>query len=195
MDGFKNEKETIVGEFKSYYPNGKLKNTGKYDNGFPDGFWVNYQENGNEAAKGNWKAGVQVGEWKHFNENGKLQLIINYDLQGNLHGNYFEYDDEGNLCIEGSYISGLMNGKWVYTYHKILKIELTIEKSEIIYFKRHENSGTGFSLMKEGSFKGLLMDSIRRNLFIDFALRVSQQHRDKAHISQTKKTYQLFFTR
>lgn len=80
------------GTFKSYHPNGKLKELGDYQNNF------------------------KVGKWLAYYDSGKIEKEFTANRSGINEGLYKEYYINGNLKAEGAYKSGLQNGQWTYFY-------------------------------------------------------------------------------
>lgn len=63
------------GDYKSYYVNGKIKQSGFYKNGKGEGEFKYYFENGKMKAICFVKEDKKEGEWKEYFENGKLAEI------------------------------------------------------------------------------------------------------------------------
>ncbi len=53
-------------EFKSYYDNGKIKETGIIKSGLKDSIWTEYDTNGNIFLKGSYILGKKSGIWKEY---------------------------------------------------------------------------------------------------------------------------------
>lgn len=66
------------GNWKSYYPNGNLKDSGRYKKATKDGYWVSWYENGTLESKGTYYFNSQEGEWHYFHENGQPSTIETY---------------------------------------------------------------------------------------------------------------------
>jgi antitoxin component YwqK of YwqJK toxin-antitoxin module len=77
------EKGIAVGEYKSYYRNGKPNETGTYNkNGDNDGIWKNYFENGTLSSEENYSDGKLTATSKYYDESGKL--IEEYTYKNNI---------------------------------------------------------------------------------------------------------------
>lgn len=65
------------GEWKHFYLNdGKLRFTGKFIDGVPDGMQIFYYPNGKERQMGKYIGGLKEGDWKFYDESGFLFLTI-----------------------------------------------------------------------------------------------------------------------
>ena len=65
------------GEWKHYYiPSGKLRYTGKFLDGVPDGMQKFYYPNGKEKQTGKYAGGMKEGDWYFYDESGFLLLTI-----------------------------------------------------------------------------------------------------------------------
>jgi antitoxin component YwqK of YwqJK toxin-antitoxin module len=80
-----------VGEWKFFYPEGKVEQIGKYTND-----------------------GKFHGTWKWFYENGQLMREEEY-INGKRDGMHTEYDETGNKVEEGEYVDGQEDGPWYTT--------------------------------------------------------------------------------
>jgi antitoxin component YwqK of YwqJK toxin-antitoxin module len=121
------------GEFKYYFPNGKMKALTNYsDNGKiaktilyhpdgkkngegtyvdkkKDGLWVYFGTNGVKISEENYKMGVKTGVWKYFYDDGRINRIENYN--NNLKdGEWMEFYQDSVLKAEGNYINDKLNG-------------------------------------------------------------------------------------
>ncbi len=126
-----------TGTWEEYFPDEKLKASGKFENGFRQGKWEFYYNGGNKEQTGEFDKGKYVGIWKWFYPTGELWkeeeyynnkaegFYIEYDINGNVlvEGEYFDGEKEGNWITVindhkavGKYITGLMDGKWKHYY-------------------------------------------------------------------------------
>ena len=118
-------KELFAGDRKegtayNYFPDGKIQQTFKYDNGKKEGLSKEYDEEGNvitvleynndflvsrERINRTDKNGLKQGDWKDFYPNGDVKSEKTYkdDL---LHGYYKEYDNRGKLVLTMLYENG-----------------------------------------------------------------------------------------
>lgn len=71
-----NGKQT--GEWKFYTQSGDLESIGQYANGEKHGEWNDYYSNGKLLRTGNYQNGKQIGEWKTYHVNGQLSSVVKY---------------------------------------------------------------------------------------------------------------------
>lgn len=76
------------GEWKSYYPDGRLRFRGDYRQGNPDGHHVLYYENGRPKEDRYYKNGFRTKTWKKYNELGEVFLTVTYrdDVETSING-------------------------------------------------------------------------------------------------------------
>jgi len=84
---YRNDKQ--VGEWVSYYDNGKMAFQGKFNAGYPDGEHFFYYENGKLREIQTYAAGVKHGDWKKYLDTGELYFTVTYDQ-----GKEVKYDGE-----------------------------------------------------------------------------------------------------
>jgi antitoxin component YwqK of YwqJK toxin-antitoxin module len=128
------EKGMAIGEYKSYYRNGKLDETGLYNkSGEKDGIWKNYYDNGNLSSEESYSDGKWHGSTKYYDLSGKmieeyiykndiLQEYKAFDLAGNIvyqnkkdgKNNYDAtlYYSNANKKREGKVLAGKLTGSW-----------------------------------------------------------------------------------
>jgi uncharacterized protein len=86
-----------------YYPDGKLKASGTYRNGIPEGIRREYNKEGEIERSFIYKKGYVIGEG-----------IVKED--GTKEGHWKEYYSNGTLQSEGDYKEGKPVGEWKYFY-------------------------------------------------------------------------------
>ena len=84
---YRNDKQ--VGEWTSYYDNGKMAFRGKFNAGYPDGEHFFYYPNGKLREIQMCSAGIKNGEWKKYLDTGELYFTITYKQ-----GTEVKYDGE-----------------------------------------------------------------------------------------------------
>jgi antitoxin component YwqK of YwqJK toxin-antitoxin module len=84
-----------IGQIESYFENGKVAISGKYEKGHPHGMWYSFSETGDTLEFVNYYYGVEI-EGKYLTTDKKLfrtitvdenwaeRVAINYDEQGNI---------------------------------------------------------------------------------------------------------------
>jgi antitoxin component YwqK of YwqJK toxin-antitoxin module len=128
---FKND--IPIGEFKYYFPNGKIKAQTTYsDNGklaktimyLPDGkkngegtyidkkkdgLWMYYGTNGRKISEEHYDKGVKTGEWRYYYDDGKINRVENY--KNNLKdGVWMEFYPDSILKSKGNYVLDKQEG-------------------------------------------------------------------------------------
>ena len=63
------------GTYKSFFPDGILKDYGYYDNGLRTGTWEEWNEDEAMRSSGTYKKGVRTGEWRHYSRFDKLVSV------------------------------------------------------------------------------------------------------------------------
>ena len=100
------------GLWKDYYPDGKLKAEGNYDNGKQTGEWKFYHPDGKIEQTGRFnKLGKPDGGWKWYFDTGQLLKEENY-RNGLKDGISSEYDETGKVIEEGEFVNGNEDGPW-----------------------------------------------------------------------------------
>jgi uncharacterized protein len=93
------EKGIAVGEYKSYYRNGKVDETGMYKkNGDKDGVWKEYYSNGTLLSEESFSDGKWDGSSKYYNEDGKM--IEEYIYKNDILQEYKAYDPTGKVVYQ-----------------------------------------------------------------------------------------------
>lgn len=115
------------GIFKSYYDNNKIYNEGKVENGLRVGLWKSYYYDGSLKSTGRFDQGGEYVFEDYFDEFGEQQIkngigkaklyndTGNYEegelKDGYRHGDWKLYNSSGsNLLAEMSYVDGKLNG-------------------------------------------------------------------------------------
>lgn len=136
------------GEWKFYYPSGKLKAIGKYKDDKKIEKWLYYYETGELQQEGEYKAGLPIKEWNWYFQNKQIKRKEFY-IKGLVEGESIEYDSTGVVMVKGNYVAGLREGEWY------LKIGDHTETGEYIAGERngkwkfkYDNGQTAF----EGEF-------------------------------------------
>ena len=109
---FKDDKPT--GEFKYFYPSGKLKSVMSFSESGSKAHNISYHENGKKMAEGDFKNQKKIGNWKYFSDvDEKLVSEENYK-NGLLNGKSITYYiDKGKPFEIIEYKNGIKNGEWV----------------------------------------------------------------------------------
>lgn len=127
------------GEFKYYYPGGKIKTVmlysdsgraayavayspagkkiseGAYYDKKRDGIWKYYNSYDVRIAQEVYLRGIRNGEWKTYYEDGKINELITWKNDV-MDGPWLQYYPDSVLKMKGSYLGGKQNGKTEYFY-------------------------------------------------------------------------------
>lgn len=128
------DKGIAMGEYKSYYRNGKPEEIGSYNNdGQKEGIWKNYFNDGTIASEESYSDGKWNASSKYYDASGKLaeeymykndilQEYKAYDANGKIvyqnkkdgKNNYDAalYYPNGNKKREGKVLAGKLTGQW-----------------------------------------------------------------------------------
>jgi antitoxin component YwqK of YwqJK toxin-antitoxin module len=102
------------GNYREYYPNGKLFVEGTYKRGRQDGEWTFYFDNGRINRKAFFKAGKPDGSREIFRADGTLRAKRQYS-DGKRDGAWFTYDATGKKPLsEEHYANGKEDGVWKF---------------------------------------------------------------------------------
>ncbi len=101
------------GNWKEFFPDGKLKATGPYIKDRKEGLWKFYYKSGQLEQVGAYLDGMPDSSWRWFFSNGNL-LREEFFFEGKSDGLMTEYDLEGDVVTQGDYIEGKREGKWFY---------------------------------------------------------------------------------
>ncbi len=128
------------GEFKYYYPDGKIKaltqysdsgkraqtimyfNNGKknaeglYVDKKKDGHWIYYGTNEIKISEECYKKGIKEGTWKYYYDDGKINRIENYK-NNLLEGERMDFYADSILMMKCLYQNNKLNGRYQYFYN------------------------------------------------------------------------------
>lgn len=99
-----------MGEFKTYFKNGKIEMKGKLKDNLNQGKWTYYYQTGQVESEGTFKDDLPDGIWKWFYENGNLKEEGTY-VKGNREGRWILYDEDGKVKEERMLEKNKINGK------------------------------------------------------------------------------------
>lgn len=138
-----------VGEFRYYYPDGKLKTVSLMSNEGKTARTVTYATNGHKIAEGKYSNEKKDSTWKYFSElDGVLLSEENYTA-GAKNGVFKTFYPNGNVTEMVHYRDGKKEGEWTQYYEDgKLRFKGTYNKDE------KEGPFTGFYLNGKVSFTG-----------------------------------------
>jgi antitoxin component YwqK of YwqJK toxin-antitoxin module len=72
------------GLYMNFYPDGSVKDSGYYKNGFREGHWEEWLNKGMIRSSGAYRHGTKSGTWSYFNSEGKLVSLASFSKNGVL---------------------------------------------------------------------------------------------------------------
>jgi antitoxin component YwqK of YwqJK toxin-antitoxin module len=134
MEGrYHHDKE--VGEWKNFWPNGRVKNHSFYTAGRLNGAWYSFSPEGKLQLFGRYKNDLKKGKWTEFYANGMKKEEVTYavkklknasddvvamgfrEVRSVEHGKYRAYSQVDFKVKEtGRYANGNKVGKWINFY-------------------------------------------------------------------------------
>jgi uncharacterized protein len=109
---------------------------GKYDLGEEVGEWKWYFPSGKLKTKGSYINGMVTGKWESYYENGQIRELENYNDDGELHGETIRYSEDGDVMYKFIYNkANLVAYSYLDISRKFVKpIALERESGKIITF-------------------------------------------------------------
>jgi hypothetical protein len=121
-------------KFESYYPDGKIKESGYFDFGLRNGKWKSFFESGKKQSHRNYKIGVMDDTQFYYYENGQPQIQFTYN-NGLPNGACKRWYSDGQLFETGQLTDGIQSGHWTVDLKLSDEcIELFNEFKNLIYF-------------------------------------------------------------
>ncbi len=103
-----------VGEFKYFYPSGKLKSVMTFSESGTKAHNISYHENGKKMAEGNFIDRKKVGIWQYFSDVDEKLVSEEHYKNGLLDGKSTTYYiNKGKPFEVVAYEKGIKNGEWV----------------------------------------------------------------------------------
>ena len=153
---------------KTYYPGGKVKSSGTYNKGVPEGVFREYTADGKIYDAKIYKAGklqrqgvlgedgLEQGIWKEFYDSGNLKGTGNY-VSGKKTGRWQYYYENGVLEQEGNYVQGKPDGlwNWYYPSKRLLREENYAKGKEEGLLKEYtdnDQASVDWNVLVEGSY-------------------------------------------
>ncbi len=111
---FINDKPT--GEFKYYYPDGKLKNTSNFIKSGSIAYTTTYYANGQMSSIGKYIDQQRDSVWIYYNDIGK-KISMESFKNGAPHGKWEKYDPKTEVLLdEKTFVNGKKHGPWKTYY-------------------------------------------------------------------------------
>lgn len=137
-----------LGEFRYFYPNGKIKAIILHQDSGRVSYTTNYYPNGNIMARGKYVDQKKDSTWLYYSELDATLASEEFYVHGSKEGVWKVYYPEGNLAEEINYRGNLRNGPWTlyFTDGKIkLKATYADDKLEGTYLIYHLNGNVEVS--------------------------------------------------
>lgn len=96
------EAEKLDGIYKLLAENGNIKEVRTFENGNPDGTWLQYDDNQNLIAIANYKNSLKHGKWIIWDSNGVKRSELFYN-NGERTGKWSIWNEEGELDSSKEY--------------------------------------------------------------------------------------------
>jgi antitoxin component YwqK of YwqJK toxin-antitoxin module len=101
-----------VGEFRYYYPDGKLKTVSILSNKGKRAVTTSYFQNGRKMAAGNYLNEKKDSIWRFFSEFDSAVVSQESYVAGLIHGTSKVFFPEGGLSEVYHYVNGTRDGAW-----------------------------------------------------------------------------------
>lgn len=112
--------DTLHGERKLYYENGKLEVLETYAHGMFISPYKKYYEDGQLKLEGFYENNMATGVWTRYYKNGKVKDAVTL-VENEENGPFTEYYENGNLKAEGTY-NGMDTDTGYPREHGLLKM-------------------------------------------------------------------------
>ena len=83
------ESSALENEYRSWFDNGHLKDSGMYTSNRRTGIWIEWLAEGQVRSMGEYKRGWKRGIWKYYDPNGKLLYMRRFSK--------WKYDEQGEM--------------------------------------------------------------------------------------------------
>ncbi len=148
------------GNYKEFYPDGKVRSEGLNKDGKSEGQWKYYHENGQLSSEGNFLEGLRSGAWAFYHENGSLARQGEYTA-GKKQGQWVYYHPNGQKSAEGDLQSDVRDGEWSLYYQTgEVKAKGSYDQGDGVYTEYYPNG-------KQKS-KGKIINGLREGRWIYF---------------------------
>lgn len=145
-----------VGEFKYYYPGGRLKAISMMIDGGNRSRTRMFHENGRLMAVGNYLEMEKDSTWNYYSDFDGALMSTEYFIKGRLDSVLVNYFPSGQVAEEIPYTLGAKNGEWkkYFTDGKLmLKATYIHDKLEGVMVVYHQNGVPEISGIYRENFK------------------------------------------
>lgn len=111
--GLLDPKGQKTGIWKEYYPGGKIKAEGHYEQDVKIGTWQFFYPSGTLEQKGAYRNGKPEGTWRWYYENGNLLRETAF-IAGREDGISVELEENGDTLSFGEYVDDEREGPWFF---------------------------------------------------------------------------------
>lgn len=101
------------GFFKTYYENGKVKDSGQYLQDKEEGQYCGWYETGEPMYILHYKHGILVDTSAGWFKNGQKNMLATAEKNGTV--TFKEYREDGKTRTSGHFVGGKKEGIWIYT--------------------------------------------------------------------------------
>ncbi|MCR9286075.1 toxin-antitoxin system YwqK family antitoxin [Saprospiraceae bacterium] len=97
--------DSLHGERKLYYDNGKVELIERYSMNEFEGTYQEFYENEQLKFEGEYVGNTMTGEWKKYYDSGELMELVLFE-NNEENGPFREYYQNGNIKTKGEYLNG-----------------------------------------------------------------------------------------
>ena len=105
--------DQVQGDWIMYYENGSTKQTAQYVDDKRDGLLKDFYETGELNFIYVYEKGIRI-KYEGFFKSGKIRQITNYDLNGEVDGEWLVYYESGKIKEENTYSNGVRTSTKLY---------------------------------------------------------------------------------
>jgi len=105
-------RRVLDGAYTEYYPNGRKKLAGRFDNGLKHGTFTTWASSGTMATRRHFTRDVESGTYEAWDDRGRKTWEVHY-VNGKPHGTFTSYYPSGKRRGQGSCVNGKQHGLYV----------------------------------------------------------------------------------
>ncbi len=157
-------------------------------NGLKQGNWKKYYPNGKLMYTAFFKDGKPIGEMRRYSENGNLEAVMNFNKTGE-YARAKLYFNDGRIAAEGNFINSKKDSTWkYYSYysHAVIAIENYKNGLKDGISKRFYENG---SISEEQEWRNNLKDGEWKQYFQNGELRSSGIYKE----GKLSGTYEVYY--
>jgi antitoxin component YwqK of YwqJK toxin-antitoxin module len=100
------------GEFRYYYPDGKLKTLSMISNFGKKAITLSFYPNGTKMAEGNYVNEKKDSLWRFYSDINGLKVSEEFYLEGKINGKATVFFQDGSVSEVKNYRHGILDGLW-----------------------------------------------------------------------------------